>query len=274
MEKWQKPIHRIIGWALILAVLMIPCAFFGNPVSWTLVWLRSNAYLDATYPELDIKVSSIVYDFKHGGFYVDVSSPTSIDTHFSLTCDGLGGVQYDRYDAVTSGGNTVARHSRAYGDLVKEAFGKPEQPFDIFLVSGALCTQGSIEYYAVTTDSGLEHHTMEKDFSLDYADFRLDQTYDLQVLGAEHGEIFLSIRDEEVSVERAAALLLELKAYLDRQGVPFYAVEFVLSPVDQNVEDSITVWDFLSSDIYEEGMAQRVQQAYDDYLAHINSMNK
>lgn len=279
MEKWQKPIHRIIGWALIAAVLLIPCAFFGNPVSWALVWLRSNAYLDSTYPELDVKVGSIVYDFKHGGFYVNVISPTSVDTYFPLTCDGLGGVQYDHYASVTSGGNTVARHSKAYRALVDEAFRQPGAPFGSHDVYSELCTQAGIEYYTVTTEDGWEMRTMEKDFSLDYADFQLDQDYDLQVLGAEHGQLKVHAKDREVTIERAAELLLELKAFLDAQGVPFYAVEFWLSPVPQEGvvltdADTICLWDFLYSDIYAEGLTERVHAAHQEYLRHLSQMNQ
>lgn len=274
----KKKLSWIICTVLVLCALAVACTFFGNPVSWALVWFRANAYLDATYPELDLKIDSMVYDYLFGGYDVDVISPTSRDTYFTLTCNGLGSVQYDRYNAVASGGTTAARLSKAYESMVAEAFRQEDAPFEAGSVYSELCSQATIEYYSVATANGTEMRTMEKDFSMDLSALELDRDYDIASLGMAHGQLTIVVEDEDVSIEQAAALLLKLKEFMDEQGVPFYAVEFWLCPIPREGvtytdADTICLWDFLYSDIYQDGLTDRVRKAYEEYLWHYEQMH-
>lgn len=262
---------KIIVCVLVLAVILGICAFVGNPVSWLLVWIRSGSYLDETYPEWDVEIDRIVYDFKHGGFTVYAASPTSRDTHFHMICDGLGNVHADHSFSVTDGGNTVARHSDAYRDLVASVLSESTAPFLPADVSGELLTGGSIEYDVIGSGENAEFVTIEKDFSVDASQFALDQDYDLQILGAAHGELYASIEESTVTVQRAAELLLQLRAIMDEAGVPFYAVEFTLSGPEG--VDAIHVHDFLYADIYADGMTDRVERAHREYQAYQDRIN-
>jgi hypothetical protein len=74
------------------------------------------------------------------------------------------------------------------------------------------------------------------------------------------------VKAGEVTVDKAAQLLLALKAELDAGGIAFHAVEFYLTYA--NGPEGITLWDFLSADIYPEGLTDRVAQAHEAYLQY------
>ena len=263
----MKKAKKLLATTAVVLLLLSPVFFlFGNPLSWGLVLLRSNQYLNAHFPELDVKISRIVYDFVHGGFTVHVDSPTSVDTHFHMMCDFWGGVHTDYYGSVADRGTTFARHSEAYADLVADAMAQPGSPFAQEDVYALLMSQGSIPYDTVYENGEYVNITLDKDFSLDYSGFELDQDYDLIPLGAAYGQIDVTVLDEDVSVSRVAELLLELREYLDSRNIPFYAVELTVFSPDRS--SCVHVHDFLYSDIYEEGLEERVQQAYDEYLAY------
>ena len=253
----------------IVLVLAIVSFLWGNPVSRILVHTRAAAYLDDTYPELpDLEIDSVVYDFKFGGWTVYVNSPTSMDTHFDLRCNGLGTVVYDLYELnVTSGSNTYARHTDGYAGMIDELFTQSNAPFHPDYLYACLLTQGHIAYDTIPGENSPEFITIDKDFSLDPSVMELDQYYDIPELAANHGEINLSIQSEEVSVTKMTELLLDLKEFLDRERTPFYAATITITSPDY--QNSIHVHDFLYSDIFEEGLEQRVQDACDEYDAYM-----
>lgn len=260
----MKKFAKIAALAVLACcVLALVFAFIGNPVSWVLVSLRAPQYLKDTYPELDLKIDSIVYDHLFGGFDADVISPTSRDTHFTLTLDGWGNVDYDRYNSVSSGANTAARLSREYQTLVQSALSDPESVFADSQVYAEFCISGNIEYNTFSEDGVIQTRTLEKDFSMDLSALELDKDYDLSLLGQKHGELKITVISEDVTAQQAAALLLALKLELDARGISFYAVEFTLCSADYSRE--LILWDFLYADIYEDGMVRRVEQSHQEY---------
>lgn len=264
----MKKAKKLLVTTVVVLLLLTPVFFlFGNPLSWGLVLLRSNQYLNAQFPELDVEIDRIVYDFLHGGFIVYVDSPTSVDTHFHMICDFWGKVGTDYSMSVFDRGTTFARHSEAYADLVADAMAQPGSPFAPEDVYALLMSQGSIPYDTVYENGEYLNITLDKDFSLDYSNLELDQDYDLIPLGAAHGQIDISVSDEDVSVSRTAELLLALREYMDSRNIPFYAVELTIFSTDRS--ECVHVHDFLYSDIYEEDLEQRVREAYDEYLAYL-----
>ena len=96
----------------------------------------------------------------------------------------------------------------------------------------------------------------------------LDKKYDIRELGARAGHLIVYVEDDIVTVERAAEVLLELKEVFDRRYVPFYAIDFVLEyprkPEGGTTKEGRVEADgFLYTDIYEEGMIERVSAAND-----------
>ena len=240
--------------AVLLPVLLLPLTFlFGNPLSYALIYFRGNAYLVDTYPELDVKVSDISYDFKRGGYVTEAASPTSRDTHFQLYTDWLGNISADQYQYVTSGINTAERIGKDYRALA-----------DSILDSGDFPWARSIAYGELTFRGGNEVDSAELDYGMDFASLELDKAYNIQALGAAHGRLVLYLHDEQISVERAAELLLELKEYLDEKGLPFHGIHFTLcqplNELGQNTGDQLQLVDFLYEDIYEEGLTERIAE--------------
>jgi len=252
----MKTINKLMP-VVVLLVLLVPVVFFfGNPLSYALIYLRGNAYLDDTYPELDVKVSDISYDFKRGGYVAEAASPTSRDTHFQLYTDWFGNISADQYHYVASGINTAERIGRNYRALA-----------DSILDSGDFPWARSIAYGELTFQGGNEVGSRELDYGMDFAALELDKAYNIQALGAAHGRLVLFLHDEQVTVERAAELLLELKEYLDEKGLTFRGIHFTLcqplNELGQNTGEQLQLVDFLYEDIYEEGLIERVAENRD-----------
>lgn len=240
--------------AVLLLVLLLPVVFlFGNPVSYALIYLRGNAYLEDRYPELDLKISEIHYDFKRGGYVTEAASPTSRDTHFQLYTDWFGNISTDQYHYVASGINTAERLGRDYRALADSILDSGDFPWVRTIASGELVFRG-----------GGEAGFPEPDYGMDFSTLELDKEYNIQTLGAAHGRLVLCLHEEQVTVERAAELLLELKEYLDEKGLPFRCIDFTLcQPLNeqgQNTGDRLRLTDFLYEDIYTEGLTGRIEE--------------
>ena len=84
-----------------------------------------------------------------------------------------------------------------------------------------------------------------------------------------------------MTVERLAQIMLDMKKMLDNAGVRFYIMDCVLQyPKPEEGEwkqDRVEVIDFLCSDIYEDGMVERVWVANDaagDYHDKMDAIKK
>ena len=112
-------------------------------------------------------------------------------------------------------------------------------------------------------------------------ELELDGIYDVNELGAKAGKLTLYVYDDTVSVERLAEIILDIKGMLDDAGVRFYVMDCVLEyPKPESGEwkqGRVEVMDFLCSDIYEEGLAERVQASNDaaeDYYDEMDAIKK
>ncbi|MBQ9751094.1 MAG: hypothetical protein IJV87_11025, partial [Clostridia bacterium] len=176
-----------------------------------------------------------------------------------------GKILIDTYEySIVNRENTAWRLENEYRQRVGDIFDNPAFPYDAHIDYGELLfvsSQEKIEYGA-------------PDYALITNDLTLDAFYDVNKLGAQAGEITLYVYDETVSVERLAQILLDIRRIFDESGVAFYNIDCVLeypkwedvTPKDGRVE----VLDFLYSDIYEEGLTERVKasdNAANDYYA-------
>lgn len=263
----------IISVLVVLAIVLAPVMFFfGNPLSWLLISLRGNAYLAETYPDLDVQISDISYDPRLG-WSAMASSPTSRDTWFTVYIDGWGNVKGDGYNLVLSGSKTADRLAQDYFELAEAVLVSFELPVDASISSAELTFMGGREYYAAPGPDGeMVNYSMEKDYGLDISTLELDADYDIPALGAKHGRVTIYIHDEEVTVEKAAEVLLELKAYFDEAGLPFRGIHLNLreprNEMGQMVGEQLSLYDFLYEDIYEEGLIERVQAGWDEVQVH------
>jgi hypothetical protein len=86
---------------------------------------------------------------------------------------------------------------------------------------------------------------------------------------------------ETVTNEKAAEILLKTRELMDQSGISFYSVHFVLRypPYDaersyQRPEGEINLRSLLYSDIYEEGMVDRVQRVAEETRQHYEEQSK
>ena len=271
----KKKITSIICWTVCIVfactAVWFLCAFFGNPVSSALAKSTAQNFLKENYPNADFEISKVSYDMKSGGYHVNVASHTSVDSHFIIYCDGLGRYNDDTSHCMNDGSNTYSRLHKQYWDLVREKL--PYEHFDIDIGHGDLRVAGVFEIYSYVDKNGERiHYTLNKDYGLDMSALVSDREYDIIALGREHGSLCVDIIDEEVTVDRAAEILLELKNLLDEQGLPFHAIDFTLcAPRNENgqkVGPSIRLVEFLYSDIYAEDLVERVQANWDISQEH------
>ena len=261
-KKIVKVLAIAVCITLIAFVLWFICAFFGNPVSHSLARSSADQYLRENFSDTDYEIVDSGFDMKTGGYYVDVLSPTSRDSHFIIYCDGLGRYRTNTYDDVISGYNTFTRLNSDYWNLIKQNL--PYAQFDISIGFGELRAAGYFEVFNYTNEAGeMKEYTLWEDFGLDISSLILDEEYDVWELGRDHGKLCIYIHDPEISVERAAEVLMEFKAYMDTQGLSFHAIDFYLceprNAEGQNAGQRITLYEFLYSDIREEGLIDRIQ---------------
>lgn len=244
MKKTLKMIALIVALALIAGLLYMAVGLLGNPVSKMLAKRGAEAYLEESYADTDFQLEEVRYDFKVGGYNAWVVSPSSPDSAFCLCMDWLGHVTYDRYEEdVLSGNNTARRLDMEYRALADHALEAADTPYPSDLCFG--------ELWGIQREITLE----------------LDKAYDIRALGREYGEIVFYYECETVTPEKAAEVLLGLRAYLDEAGVPFRTIDFVLQepkPEDMDAPwhpESVQVEDFPYEEITEENLPERIAAA-------------
>ncbi len=256
MKKALKAILITLAVALLGVIVYFVCAFFGNPVSYLLSANSAKNYIEANYSDYDLEIEKVGYDFKSSGYYAKVVSPTSIDTHFSIYFDLLGRPVRDSFENVEDGWNTYTRLDREYRELVKKTEDIIAKEFtsDIFF--------GEIKTYEMAED-----YQWKEPYGVVMSDLVLDFDYDINEVAAEYGHIVFYYDETELTAEKAAERLLRLKEIFDENGIVFYAIDFIAqepkTETNAGNRKEFSVREFLCSDIYEEGLAERLQEASD-----------
>ncbi|MBR6551907.1 MAG: DUF3139 domain-containing protein [Clostridia bacterium] len=257
--------------ALILAiVLIIGIGFFanalvGNPVSKYLATKSANEYLEKNFSDKDFVIESVDYDFKTTEYYANITSPTSIDSHFSLSLDFKGKILLDTYDNVTNGWNTAYRLDEDYRNAVKSVTESQSFPYNYHICYG--------EMQFAMSDYPLDEEKPE--YALNKSELVLDKIYDIREMGAKAGKLTIYIYDDEVTEERLAELLLGIKENFDKSGVTFKSIDCVLEPADfENNNSRVEVINFLYSDIYEHGLIERVTDSNKKAIKYHEEQNK
>ena len=264
MKKTKKIVALILAALLIVAVGVFANGVVGNPVS---KWLATNTVknrLAEVYGDKDYEIERVTYSFKDGSYHAFIVSPSSPDSDFSMSLNMRGKLRWDSYeDRVLSGENTAARINKEYRDATEKVFTSPAFPYYTHI------EYGDIEFNSREFAGAEDLPT----YGLLTEDLVLDQIYDIRELGKAAGHLVLYVYDEEVSVEKAAEILLEVKHFMDAGGVSFHVIDLVLEypkPVDDSPrkEGRVETIEFLYEDIYEEGMVERVAVANEAAIAH------
>ena len=242
--------------ALIAGIGWFANELVGNPISKMLATNRAEAYLAEHFEGRDFYIERVSYSFKDCNYYAYIESPSSVDSSFTICISRSGKLKWDSYeDSVEQKQNTARRLNMEYRELVKAVLDSPTFPFehhigygDLQMVPGEYIGLEGVPAYTIPTE-----------------ELVLDGNYDVNRLGARAGQLVLYVQDEIVTAERAGEILVEVKRLLDEAGVSFYAVHFVLQyPREEEgnwPEGRVEALEFLATDIYEEGMAERMKAA-------------
>ena len=266
-KKWLKIAALLAAVVIIAGLSVFANALVGNPVSRWLAVRTAEKHLEEVYGDTDFEIERIGFNFKDIDYYAHIYSPSSEDSSFSLRIDMLGNLLLDTYESrVLQGHNTADRLYREYRALVDEVLEAPDYPFNSFIAFGDLrvgFNGPDVEMGEAMADAGY--------MMLD--ELVLDKKYDIRELAAQAGRLVVYVEDDAVTVERAAEVLLELKEVFDRRNVPFYCIDFVLEYPRKEEggttkEGRVNIDGFLYSDIYEDGLVERVKEADDKLNAY------
>ena len=254
-KKVLKIAALIIAIVLIVGVFIFANALVGNPISKAVATNTAEKHLEENYADKDFEIDRVTFSFKDGYYHAFVYSPSSIDSEFALVIDMWGNLRSDSYiDRVLSGWNTAERVSRDYRAAVDKVLDSQAFPYNEHI------GYGDFDFYP---REHLEEYSVSE-YALITEDLTLDAFYDVNELGAKHGKLTIYIDDDTVSYERLSEILLDVRRIFDDAGIKFYIIDCVLEY--QKNEDSskkkegrVEVREFLYTDIYEDGMVERVK---------------
>lgn len=218
-----------------------------------------HTHMENNYKAEDFIIEDLFYNFKDGYYHAEIISPSSIDTHFTISASSKE-ISYDGYeDEVLSGWNTYLRIDEEYRALVEEVFSSPDFPLvsDIDFGSIPLLDENAYNDYT------------EPNYGVALDELEIDEEYDVKKLGKTKGHITFYAQDEEISFDRASELLFMLKNILDEAAVPFYGIDFTLEKprtaegIVNEDDTTIHVAHFLYEDIAQEGLVNRIERAHD-----------
>ena len=255
--------------AIVLAVIIVGIAgffanaIFGNPISKALAKHTAEKHISEVYADKDFEIESVIYDFKVSAYYVNIISPSSEDSHFDITCNFFGKLIYDSYESrVLSGENTARRLDNTYDDSVREVLQGSDFPYECEIGFGdVMFNTEDFEASADTPSYAIISETLE-----------LDKSYDMKEIGSKAGHLYVYLNTTETTEEQMAKVLLDLKNAMDKADVTFHSVECQLE--NNEKETSLSVREFLYSDIYEENLIERVKKSVEETRAYYESMDK
>ena len=255
----KKIIAAILAFVLIGVILYFANGMVGNPLSKMLANRSAEKYVTEKYSDLDLEIQKAVYNFKDGRYYVEASSPTSIDTHFALQYSWAGKLEYDEYeDLVVSKWNTFQRIDDEYRKLVDS---KIESQMDF----------NEREYMF----GGL---TEEDDFS----NLEIDKKYDVKELAKTQGHINLSIENDILDAGIISEELMMIKEKFDSEDIPFNDIDIDLNPPRKEdaseeellAQEYLMIKDFPYSDIYPDGLEERVKENIEETKRYYEEQDK
>jgi len=265
-KKILKIAALVMAVALIIGVCIFANSLVGNPVSAALAKNTAKKHIEENYADRGYELESVSYSFKDGYYHAHASVPDGVDSEFTILINGLGQLKVDLYDNnVTNGWNTARRLDGEYRDTVKLIFDSGVIPHGVHI------GYGDLEFITA------EHKDSSgvKDYAILTSELTLGAYYNVGQLGARAGKLTVYVADNDVSTERMAQILLDIRECFDGAGVGFYAIDCVLEyPQDDNgfiADGRVEVREFLYADIREEGLAERVEAANaqseaDDYV--------
>ena len=273
----NKPL-KFIKYAVLTVLLCIAVyfanAFMGNPVSKLLAASTAKNYLSQTYPNTDYQIERTAFNFKNGNYHSFVTSPTSIDTRFSIYTDMLGRFRYDTFDSVANGFNTASRLEYEYRQLADTVLESDDFPYSCHIAYATLEIYPEEALIAPDLDD-------IPAYAINQSELVIDKTYDIRKLGGQAGHLILYIEADSVTPQKAAEIMLDIRSLFADAEIPFVAMDFTLwfpkAEDGSRPDGEILIRDFAYSDIYAENMTDRViaaDKATKEYYARLDAENE
>lgn len=274
MKKSVKIVSGITAFLLIAIILYLANGFLGNPVSKMIANKNGKEYISKEYKDMNLQTEEASYNFKDGGYHIQVKSLTSKDTYFEVVMSPFGKVVYDSYENnVTNKWNTYERINEAYCSKVNKVFDSKDLPYK------------SDIYFGEINEKDIEQNSEYKEYNLpvygiDRKQLILDKDYDISELGKMSGHIVFYAQNEEITLKKASEILLDIKNILSEKNIYFYAIDFILEkPRDKegtaNPDDtSIRIEQFLYKDIYKEGLEKRLEKSQENTRKYYEKLDE
>lgn len=261
---------HIVLLSILLSFVALPVLYFvliansygiGQYVNWTaenVVKPKAEKYIAQTYPDRDFEIVDVnlAYDLYYS---VEIQSPSSRDTHFTITYDGLiPELSYDHYESSVLSGSTIrGRLIEEYDALIQQTLG--DYPGMDILNAG----------FCVHTD----HYGSSSYFSpegLDPATLELDREYDAGAMGWDYGtlQIRLIVEENTINLDGAYDTLIELDRILTEAGIGYRYIELRLfASTDPKEPIQFTIYDVTHEDLTCEDPMARLQEIWNEQEA-------
>lgn len=236
-----KVIAAVIAFGLIAWIFVFTNALVGNPVSYLIVKNNAEKLVTEEYAAEGYVLEKVSYNFKFGNYTAHIVTPGSTDKRFYLSFDFFGAHKSGNYKLSNRlSGNVRDRLEMSYRALVDNVLESPSYPYSSYIAFGTL------------------------DFDYDENEGYLirgitlvpDGIYDIAEVGANAGRLIIYVDvNEKATPEKAAEILLELNSLMKQGGATFYTIELTL----ESDNGGYIIKDFLRSDIYEDGLVERVK---------------
>lgn len=249
-KKILKIISFFMAFVLFSGMCFLTNAVAGNPISRLIAEKNIKEYVETNFPGEGYEVTDIKYNYVvNPGYQASVKVPGSLDRHFSVLTDMSGNVKKDSPENdMWLRENTADRIKSTYKDVVEAVFDNPAFKYPL-----ASCF-ATIEF---------DYHENERMFSYSvlYSELEPDMLFDINDFGARAGHICIEIDGNNLTAEYAAEIMLHAKSLLDESGIEFYVMDCKIRNPDTESYETFCVENFLSDEIYEEGMIERVKLA-------------
>jgi hypothetical protein len=228
----------ITAFLLISFLFSIYNSFKGNPLSAKIADTKIRAYVNKTYPTLDLTVSETKYNFKDTAYFSRVQSKNSQDTCFTVSyCNGTVTDDYE-YE-VANKFTTYRRLSDLFNKDVENIISK-DFPY---VTSIVIADYGKGE--------------------IDLNKLILDMPYDIKNPPVP-ASLVVNCLSDEVTYEVLSKRLLELKAIMDNHHIPISIYSLVLEPSVEKArnsgDNSLYLYDFPAEKIDNNNLINEIKK--------------
>lgn len=245
--KLYRVIAAVLAFAMIIGLVFFANFLLGYPLYSPFFKLKAKNYIKKNYGEMGYVMESFK-DF-YGEYYAKAAKPDSPDSCFSVIyyADGFMIDSYE-YDVLKLG-SVRQRLLKQYREFADNVLQSPLFPYRSTHSTASLAFDKlNYEHESVIPTDILE----------------LDGIYDIQKLGEIGGYLHITVYTDELTPEKAAEVLLTTDKLMTQGGVTYYGIDVHLENWTPTELEAYSLYDFRRSDIYEEGLIDRIIQSADN----------